>query len=76
MRALPLNDPPSSAAFGTRCLGLSEHSREDLLFDEADTLAIAARALVDVSIGRGSRAPAVVTKNLFPDRKLGRKGLS
>lgn len=68
--ALLLDDRPSSTAFGTCCLRLGKHSREDLLFDESDTLAIAARALVDIAVRRGSGASAVVAKNFFPGREL------
>jgi len=49
---------------------LHEHAREDLLLADDDALAVTVGARVDVAVGCGTGAAAMVTEHAFFDHEL------
>ena len=64
------DDLPTPAALVARLLRLCEHAREYLLLHDPDTASAAPRARVDVPVGRGTGATAVIAQNALLDHEL------
>jgi hypothetical protein len=70
MRTFLRHNLATSTTLVARRLALGKHSREDLLLGDFDAGAVAARTLVDSSIGSSACTTAVIAKDTLANHEL------